>query len=200
MRFPVRVVAPVVAGLLLVIHAGGCAKAPSPDQGATGGATEARRIGAPKSVAGEDWREFRNREGRVIRACMVVLTKDQLSIKREDGRVFTSSLALYSDADQAYAKQRKLDDLVSATLPDMRMPAEARKHVKKRDVITSLLGVKESVRDVYKSHIDRHGTLVGCRTFTVGQDARDDYAATLTEIEDLRFVLEFGAMLDAGIE
>jgi hypothetical protein len=195
--------ATLAGGLILVLHVGGCAKAPAPEQSPAGGSGVASDASANEkqepATAGE-WREFHSRDGRVIRACMLDLTKDGLSIQREDGHVFTSSLALYSDADQLHAKQRKLDRLVSATLPKIKIPSEARQYVKKRHVVASLLGTKENIRDAYKSHIDQHGTLVGCRTLVVGQEARDHYAATLKEIEDVRFVLEFGAMLDAGID
>ena len=191
----------LAGGLILVLYAGGCAKAPEQDPAGTAGAAADSSANEKQEPAGGgEWREFHSRDGRAIRACMLDLTKDGLSIQREDGHVFTTSLALYSDADQLHAKQRKLDRLVAAALTKTKISAENRKYVKKRDLVTATLSMKESIRDIYKSHIDRHGTLVGCRTLVVGQEARDHYAATLKEIEDLRFVLEFGAMLDAGID
>jgi hypothetical protein len=195
----VRVAA--VAGLLLVIYLGGCVKTQSPTEQSPAPPSDSSTPKTSRtSLAESEWREFSNREGRTIRACMIGLTNGQLSIKREDGQVFTSPLDLYSDADQSYAKQHKLEQVVSAGLTKMEIRPENRKYVKKRDVVSAMLSMNESIRDIYKSHIDRHGTLVGCRTFTVGQEARDHYAATLITIEDLRFVLKFGAMLDAGID
>jgi hypothetical protein len=196
-----RIRAAVVGGLILAFQAGGCVKTQSPtEQSPSSPSGTVRSNASQASVAESEWREFRDREGRTIRACMIGLTNGQLSIKREDGRVFTSPLGLYSDDDQIYAKQHKLDQVVSAGLAKMEIRAENRRYMKKRDVVSAMLSMNESIRDIYKSHIDQHGTLVGCRTFTVGQEARDHYAATLVIIEDLRFVLKFGAMLDAGID
>jgi hypothetical protein len=160
--------------------------------------SEEKMASAPTAPAAGQWREFRNQNGHVITARMLDLVAGQLSIEREDGRSFTSPLELYSEADRAYAKRHKLDQLLVDVVG--RIPKEGRPHTTKRSLVESKLRTAESARQFYQAHIDRHGSLVGCRTVVVGQEARDHHAQIVKECADLRSVLEFGPMLDATLD
>lgn len=199
----VRAIVVLAAGSL-ALGLGGCEKL-IPPRGAdgtagTGALSRALNAFRPGAAAKSQWREFRNQRDQVIRARVVNLVKDQLTIEREDGQQFTSPIALFSEADQIHAKRLKLDRLIEASMSRMQIPSGALKHTSKRFVVESKLGVAEQERDFLKSMIATHGSNVGCRTVVIGQETRDQYAAVLEEIEDLRFVLTFGPMLDATLK
>ena len=53
----------------------------------------------------DEFREFRDRQGRSVRAKIVRVTGDQLTVQRSDGKQFTAPIVRFSDDDQRFIRQ-----------------------------------------------------------------------------------------------
>jgi hypothetical protein len=76
----------------------------TPWGGNTKSSNEAQSPASTSSLPAEEWRDFTNTGGVTIRAKVVSLEGDEVTIQREDGQRFTIPIATLSSDDQAYLK------------------------------------------------------------------------------------------------
>jgi hypothetical protein len=149
----------------------------------------------PKS----EMREFRGQDGRSIRARLVNLSKEQVTIAREDGVVFVSPITIYSPEDQAFIRQSKLDHIVRYS-GYYREPGRFGPSPTNRDAVTILLLSKTATKESLQTVIAMDGTQIGCRTFRTHPDTMKSYKAMEKDIEEMQEVMGYGMLLDQPVK
>jgi hypothetical protein len=142
------------------------------------------------ALAADEWRDFKNTEGAVIRARIVSMSDTQVTIQRADRKEFTIDLAKLSPADQAFLAEWKTKNAKA------KGPAGKGGAAKgdDKDVVIGPPPPKLKLHEFYKKHVEINGLPI------VSSDKVNDKALLVARKDIAMMVAKEPRMIDALVK